>query len=314
MQMFRFLQTNDRGGSTINDLAAVHSIQEILLADLPTSLRNIHTPPKQLYVSASADNTFRELMKHPRVAIVGSRRVTPYGHAVTRKFASELAARGVVIISGLAYGVDAIAHQAAVEAGGLALAVLPSPVESVYPAVNRPLAERILRNGGALVSEYPDGMPCLKQNFVARNRIVSGLANALLITEAAEDSGTMHTARFALEQGSDVLAVPGNITSPTSVGTNNLIKSGALPITEINDIMHALKLGATAEGSETKSRIRGANPSEQIIIDLLEQGITDGSQLLSDSGLTVDKFNHHLTMLEITAKIRPLSANQWGLQ
>src|SRR6185437_10030523 len=120
-----------------------------------------------------------------------------------------------------------IAHRAALEAHGITIAVLPGPVENVYPASHTQLAEQILEQGGALISEYPAGTPGFKQNFIARNRIVAGLAQALIITEATEKSGSLHTARFALEQGKEVLAVPGNITSPASVGTNNLIKAGA---------------------------------------------------------------------------------------
>ncbi len=307
------------------------SIQKVLLSDLPEGLKTIHSPPKQLYVRTRTPpfgdptDIFSNLMQRPRIAIVGTRRVTAYGRAVTSTFAAELAARGVVIISGLAYGVDAIAHRAALDAGGLAIAVLPTPVESVYPSSHRSLADRIVSSGGAVVSEYPAGTPGYKQNFVARNRIVTGLANSLLITEAAVNSGTMHTARFALDQGIDVLAVPGNITSPVSAGTNNLIKSGAAAITSTEDILHALGLQTAEEvvqkgqaqqsdhQTQSRSRIRGANQSEQAIIDLLEKGIFEGSQLLMDSGLTIDVFSHHLTMLEITAKIRPLGANQWTL-
>jgi DNA processing protein len=123
----------------------------------------------------------------------------------------------------------------------------------------------------------------------------------------------MHTARFALEQGIDVLAVPGNITSPTSDGTNNLIKSGAIPVTCTNDILQSLKLAPTARSGKAV-RVRGANAEEQQIIDLLEQGISEGNDLLATSKFSVEQFNHHLTMLEITAKIRPVGANRWALQ
>lgn len=290
-------------------------VQTHPLATLPEHLRNIKGPPQQLYVRTQTATAFDDMMKRKRVAIVGSRKLSAYGQLVTHRFASELAAQGVVIVSGLAYGIDAIAHRAALEVGGLTFAVLPSPVESVYPTAHRPLARQILDNAGALVSEYPKGTPGYKQNFVARNRIVTGLSSALLITEAAENSGTMHTARFALEQGIMVMAVPGDITSPTSAGTNNLIKAGATPITELADLLYALELQHSDLESDQQPqvRIRGSNQSEQHILDLLERGIHDGDKLLTDSGLAVDQFNHHLTMLEITAKIRPLGANQWTL-
>jgi DNA processing protein len=155
-------------------------------------------------------------------------------------------------------------------------------------------------------------MPSLKQNFVARNRIVSGLADGLLITEAAEKSGSLHTARFALEQGREVMAVPGNITSRTSVGTNNLIKSGALPITCADDVLHALDLQPREE--KAKPLPRGSNANEQLLIDLIVAGTYEGAELLAKSELEVSVFNQTLTMLELTGKIRAVGANQWALR
>jgi DNA processing protein len=278
---------------------------------LPEELRRIASPPKQLYCRGVDQTNLKELLKRPRVAIVGSRSVTPYGRQVTIQLATKLAEQGIVIISGLALGVDAIAHQAALDAGGLTIAVLPSSVDTIYPASNRSLAERIVSQGGALVSEYGEDEPAFKQNFVARNRLVAGLGQAVLITEAAEKSGSLHTARFALEQGKDVLAVPGNITSPASVGTNNLIKSGAIPVTSYLDVLHALGL----EDHQTPAReVRGRNAHEQTVLDLLLRGVNDGDQLLKQSKLSISEFNQVLTMLEIGGKIRSLGANQWSLR
>jgi DNA processing protein len=161
------------------------------------------------------------------------------------------------------------------------------------------------------MSEYPEGTPGFKDHFIARNRIVAGLAQALLITEAAEKSGTLHTAKFALEQGRDVLAVPGNITSPGSAGTNNLIKTGATPVTSVDDVLYALNLRDTV--FETIA-IRGDNAEEQAILDLLQEGTTEGVELLSCSRLQAPAFNQALTMLEISGKIRPLGNNQWALR
>lgn len=151
----------------------------------------------------------------------------------------------------------------------------------------------------------------LKTNFVARNRLVAGLAQAVLITEAVEKSGSLHTARFALEQGKDVLAVPGNITSTTSVGTNNLLKSGATLVTSLVDVLRALGL---AEGIKARKHTpKGRNPAEQAVIDLLKRGVTDGDLLQLESGLDAAEYAQTLTMLEITGKITPLGANQWTL-
>jgi DNA processing protein len=275
--------------------------------EIPSKLRHIPQPPKQLYIQAEHAATFDKLMQRPRVAIVGSRKVSTYGQTITHQLAFALASRGVVVISGLAIGTDAVAHRAALEAGGQTIAVLPSPVEQVYPQVHAKLAQYMLQQGGALVSEYSADSVTYKSNFVERNRIVSGLADALLITEAAENSGTLHTAGFAMEQGIDVLVAPGNITSPTSKGTNNLIKTGATPITDIADILHALGI----HEHQQPTPIKGSNTHEQQILDLIRQGMQDASQLLDATKLSIEQFNHHLTMLEISAKIRPLGSNQW---
>jgi DNA processing protein len=275
--------------------------------DYPEILRNIPSPPRQLYHTGAP---LEELLKRPCVAIVGTRKVSAYGREVTLKLARELAEQGIVIISGLALGVDALAHQATLDAGGLAIAVLPSPIEQIVPTTNRRLAQRILEQGGALVSEYDADALILPQNFIARNRIVSGLAKAVLITEASDQSGTKHTVTFANEQGKTIMAVPGDITRPGSVGVNSFIKSGASLITSYIDVLHTLNL---ADHSTVAREIRGRNDHEQSILDLLLQGVKDGDSLLEHSGLTAVEFNQTLTMLEISSKIRPLGANQWAI-
>ena len=274
----------------------------------PSKLRNIPAPPKELFYLGAEPS---EWLNRPKVAIVGSRGVTPYGKQVTTRLAGELAERGVVIISGLALGVDGLAHEATLEAGGTTIAVLPCGLDQIYPSSHTQLARRILEQGGTLISEYEAGMPGLKQNFIARNRIVSALSDALLITEAAEKSGTLHTAKFALEQGVDVLAVPGNITSPTSVGTNNLIRAGAACITSVEDILHAL--GASHLPAEPVRR-RGDTAEEQAILDLLYSGVSDGHELLVQVGQPADQFTTTLTMLELSGKVRALGNNHWGLK
>lgn len=283
--------------------------QKITLStsDVPEKLRNIPSPPKTLFVQGA---DVKELLARPCVTVVGSRKVSAYGRAVTLGLAGELARSGVVIISGLALGVDSLAHKAALEAGGLTIAVLPTGLDKIYPAQHRDLAMQILQQGGALLTEYPGGSIIYPVNFVARNRIAAGLGDALLITEAAEKSGTLHTANFALEQGKPVLAVPGNITSPTSAGTNNLIKTGATPVTSAKDVLHALGLEPRRDKREAP---HSSNPNEQRLLDLLFAGISDGTELLEGSKLEVSVFNQTLTMLEIRGQIRPLGGNHWAL-
>lgn len=274
-------------------------------SDFPECLRQIPDPPQQLYLAGAPLESFLE---RPRVAIVGSRKVSPYGRQVTSQLAQELAERGVVIVSGLALGVDAIAHQGALTAHGSTIAVLPCSLDKLYPANNDRLGRQIVASGGSLVSEYARGTPFLfKYNFVARNRLIAGLADAVLITEAAADSGSLHTADFALQQGREVMVVPGNITSATSVGTNNLLKVGATPVTSVDDILHVLHL----EPTSTTPKRQGSTAAEQMVLDLLANDIHDGDQLLNASHLPAAEFNQTLTMLEITGKVTARGANTW---
>ncbi len=274
---------------------------------IPPRLQHIASRPKELF---HRGESLKNLLKHPTVAIVGSRGVTTYGQQVTQHFAGKLAEQGVVIISGLALGVDAVAHQACLDADGLTIAVLPSSVEKPQPATNRQLAEKIVAQGGALLSEYQAGSDNYKTNFVARNRLVAGLADALLITEAAADSGSLHTAKFARKQGKPVLCVPGNITSKASVGTNSLIKAGATAVTSYKDVLRVLGM---QEHSLSRGEIVGANALEQKLLDLLLRGMNDGEELLKASELEVSLFNQTLAMLEISGKIRNLGSNQWAI-
>ncbi len=271
----------------------------------PEQLQHIADPPRQLYYLGDLENALNK----PRLAIVGSRKVSAYGKSVTLKLAREAAEQGIAIVSGLALGIDGLAHQAALEAGGLTIAVLPSGLDKIYPASHHNLAERILKQGGALITEFPFGTQPFKINFLIRNRIISGISDAVLITEAAVRSGSLNTARHALEQGRDVMAVPGNITSELSAGTNNLIKLGATPVTEIRDILAAMDLKQTGK----KTAPMGSSPEESVIIELLVRGVSDSSELLHHSELTPPIFNQTLTMLEITGKVRPLGAGHWGI-
>jgi DNA processing protein len=273
--------------------------------DIPERLQAITSPPTKLFVEGDLGG----LLQSKAVAIVGSRKVTAYGREITKRLATQLAEQGIVIISGLAFGVDSIAHQAALDAGGQTIAVLPTPIERIYPAGHRGLAEQILHRGGALVSEYPAGSDTYPGNFVARNRIIAGLADATLLTEAALKSGSLHTARFALNAGRDVFAVPGNITSPTSEGTNNLIKRGGIPVTDVGDILFALGI----KPKKAPLVPKGSTPAEQVLLDLIAEGISDGSELQDKSRLDIETFNQTLTMLEITGKIRSLTANHWSI-
>lgn len=271
----------------------------------PLALKNIASPPKQLYVLGNLE----PLANTRSISIVGSRAVTPYGRHVTTMLATDIASRGMAVISGLAMGVDALAHQAALTCGGYTVAVLANGLDTIQPASNRSLALAILKSGGAIISEYPEETVPFKQHFVARNRIIAALGDGLLITEASQGSGSLHTANFALEQGKPVMAVPGNINSGNSRGTNNLIKTGATPVTDISDILNAFGL----EERTTNVAVMAANADEAAVLNQLKQGVTDINQLQQASKLRPELFNQTITMLEISGKIRPLGAGQYGL-
>jgi len=273
--------------------------------DYPDVLRQLASPPKCLFTQGQPLKDFLTL---PRVAVIGSRSITPYGKQVTEELSAGLAKQGIVVISGLALGVDSVAHQAALENNGKCIAVLPSCLERIVPRTNLSLAHKILKNDGTLISEYAESQPTYKQNFVARNRIMAGLADAVLITEASLKSGTMHTARFALEQGIDVMAVPGSIYNASSKGTNSLIKAGATAVTAIEDILAVLGIKPK---SYTQRVPIGSNQQQQTVLDLLASGHSDGDEILHLCQLPVNDFNKVITMLEITGKIRSLGGNHW---
>jgi DNA processing protein len=258
--------------------------------------------------------TLRYLGKLPNerilsVAIVGSRKPTRYGQEVAARFASELAAHGVVIVSGLALGIDAIAHRAALGAGGTTLAVLGNGLSKIYPATNTALGERILSSGGAIISEYADDIPPYPANFLARNRIVSGLSDAVLVVEANERSGTLSTAAHALGQGRLVFAVPGNITSPLSAGCNKLLKQGAYPATSPDDILR--ELGLLNDKKAPKKRILPDDPDQRAVLEQIFGGISDGEKIMVALRMPADRFGVAVTLLEIGGFVKSLGANKW---
>ena len=252
----------------------------------------------------------------PRVAIVGTRKPSSYGREVTERLATDLAQAGVIIISGLALGVDSIAQTAALNAGGTVIGVITSELPDIAPRSNRGLAENIIKQGGAVLSEWMrgDGMKIRKWSFLQRNRLVSGLADAIIITEAAERSGTLNTAAYALEQGRDVFVVPGNITSPLSAGCNNLLLQGANPALSAKDVLNAIApTWKSAQPTQCALPI-GSTPDEIAIAKLIKHGMRNGDELQKQSGLSAADFATALTMLEINGVIKPLGANNWTLR
>ncbi len=210
----------------------------ILDEDYPKKLKNIYDAPIVLYYKGN-----RELINSNKIiAIIGCRDCSKYGENVSKKFAYELARKGISIISGMAKGIDSAAHIGALKEKGKTIAVLGSGLDRIYPSENLKLYSEILENGGAIVSEYVIGTNANKMSFPARNRIISGLSDGVIVVEAKEKSGTLITVDFALEQGKDIFVVPGNITSDNSFGTNELIKQGAKCITCANDVLEDINL------------------------------------------------------------------------
>lgn len=202
----------------------------------PEKLKCIDNPPKELFCIGNL-----ELMSAKSIAIIGARDYSNYGKRAAKDFSYNLAKNNICIISGLARGIDSFAHEACLIANGKTIAVLGSGLDVVYPKENFGLYNKIISNGGLVISEYPLGSKPQKQHFPARNRIISGLSDGVLVIEAKEKSGTNITVDFALEQGKDVFVVPGNIYSRTSDGTNFLIKEGAIPVTSYKDIIEGCK-------------------------------------------------------------------------
>ncbi len=254
------------------------------LADLPPLLAAIHDPPPGLFVRGDSE---RELLTRPAVAIVGARSCSGYGAAVARSLGRELAAAGLVIVSGLARGVDGEAHRGALEAGAT-VAVLGCGIDRDYPARHAELARRIAERG-LIVSEYAPGVEPSPWRFPARNRIVAGLCAATIVVEARERSGALITADLALEEGREVFAVPGEITSSLSAGTNGLLRLGAAPLTSAADVLHAFGIDP-ADRDDERSPLLGLLPAS-------------ADELVRRTGLGADEVARALVELELVGSV-----------
>ncbi len=262
-------------------------------ADYPPLLAAIHDPPKRLYLRGEGPP---EMLSRPAVTIVGTRSCSPYGAQVARKLGRELAAAGATVVSGLARGIDAEAHRGALEAGGPTVAVLGCGIDRDYPRAHAALAGRIAEIG-LLVSEYEPGIEPAPWRFPARNRIVAGLAGVTIIVEARVRSGALITADFALEEGREVFAVPGEITSALSRGTNELLRLGAAPLIESGDVLAVL-------GLEEVPAPRRARLSEQArrVRELLADHSASVDELVERLGLAADVVAASLVELELAGE------------
>ncbi len=256
----------------------------------PDILTEINDPPPLLYVKGKA-----EILKNFSIAIVGSRRATSYGKMVAKQLARDLAMLAITIISGLAYGIDSAAHSGALNVGNT-VAVLGNGIDIVYPSSNKRLFDEIVKNG-CLVSEFPFGTRPQKWTFPKRNRIIVGLSRGVVVVEAAKKSGSLITARLALEEGREVFAVPGNIFSSTSEGTNNLIKNGAKCVTSFEDVLDEFPYVSFPKKETHK------NEEEDLLIRSLKEGPKTVEELQLVLKMQSSKLRERLTILEIEGKI-----------
>ncbi len=263
----------------------------------PRRLKEIEQPPPVLYARGEI-----ALSDEWAVAIVGTRRITPYGRQVTEEIARTLAHNGITIVSGLARGVDAVAHQTALAVGGRTLAVLGSGVDRVYPPEHNRLAEQIVSHG-ALLSDYSPGTPPEGPNFPPRNRIISGLSLAIVVTEAGLDSGALITATFAIEQGREIFAVPGNILAPQSKGANHLIQEGARPLLDPQDILETLNLTMVTE-QRTARTVLPTDPTEAQLYQALSEEPQHVDDLRSQTGMPIEKVSATLALMELKGMVR----------
>jgi len=273
--------------------------QAVTLKDenYPPALKEIFDPPPVLFIRGNLPSPNRT-----HLAVIGSRKPTSYGLQAVRDLVEPLTRSGAVIVSGLAYGIDAEAHKVTLNIGGSTIAILGAGLDddNLYPSQHRAIAAQIIASGGALISEHPPGTHALKHHFPARNRIIAGLCSAVLVIEATKKSGSLITARAALEQGRDVLAVPGSIYSPLSEGSNNLIKIGAGAVTSAEDVLNALNL----ENREAPPDYQPGSAEEETLFKTLSKEPLHIDELVIKSGLIISDTMRTLTLMEMKGSAR----------
>ncbi|MBI2356119.1 MAG: DNA-protecting protein DprA [Candidatus Doudnabacteria bacterium] len=272
--------------------------------DYPPLLSEISQPPPILYIRGNV-----QLLRQPGLAVVGTRKMTQYGKHITQELVATLAASNLVIVSGLAFGVDAEAHNTTLNSGGSPIAVLASSLDnsSISPRANFLLAQKIIQQG-CLVSEYPLGMVVQKQNFPIRNRIISGLSLGTLVIEADLESGALITANYALEQNREVFAVPGSIFSEVSQGTNELIKRGAKLVTSARDIIQELNIDLNLNQAVP---LEPTAPEEKVLLELLSKEPTHIDELVRSIKKPAAEVNTLLTMLELKGRVKNLGGSHY---
>jgi DNA processing protein len=285
-------------------------LQVITIKDenYPKNLKEIHNPPPLLYASGELFNPADEFS----LGVVGTRKITPYGQQVTEDIVRALTQSGLSIVSGLALGIDALAHKTCLQNKGRTIAVLGNGLDNIYPSSNIPLSRRILDTGGIIISEFPLGTPSYRSNFPHRNRIISGLTLGTLVVEADIKSGSLITAQAALEQNREVFAVPGPIYAISSKGPNQLIKQGAVLVTNAQDILQTLNLQQIPEIVKTRN-ISPDTAEEKQIIELLKTANRSTDEFIKLTKLDAGKINSILTGMELKGMVRNIGSNTYTL-
>ena len=274
----------------------------------PKLLKEIHNPPALLYYKGKLEHDEYTL------AVVGTRKCTSYGQQIVNDIVKKLISSNLTIVSGLALGIDTLAHSATLEARGRTISILGTGLDkqSIYPVTNKYLADKIVSEGGCIFSEFPLGTPPLKHHFPQRNRIISGLSLGTLVIEAGERSGALITAFLALEQNREVFSVPGNIYSPVSAGPNKLIKLGAKTITSAEELIESLNLTQATEYIKTKE-IVGETETEKKIIPHLDHEPKHVDELIRLTKLDTSTINSTLTIMEMKGMVKNLGGMQYVL-
>jgi len=286
-----------------------YGIKVLLLSDddYPKILKEINDPPAMLYVRGQIQPA-DELA----IGVVGSRKYTEYGERATEKIIRPLAQKKITIISGLALGIDTLAHKAAIEAGGRTIGVLGCGLDQIYPMSNVRLADQIIQGRGAIISEFPLGTPAYRSNFPMRNRIIAGLSIGTLVIEGAIASGSLITARAALDYNREVFAVPGSIFSEASEGPNRLIQMGAKTVLDANDILQELNIEQFL-GEKEAQIVIADSPTEEILLKLLEKPITV-DELINTSKLAPPLVNTTLIMLEMKGVVLNMGGTRYQIR
>lgn len=286
----------------------------ILDKEYPQLLKEIASPPFVLYIRG---DIHKDWLKKKTIAVVGTRNITQYGEQVTREITTGLVDAGLTIVSGMAYGVDAVAHQTAIDAGGSTIAVLGCGVDLIHPKSNATIYWKIIKKAGLVISEFPIGMFADRGMFPARNRIISGLSLGVVVTEGAQDSGSLITARYAAEQGREVFAVPGPITSSLSKGPTILLKQGAKMVTEVGDILEELKLSnypiIQSTNNPINEKINKLTKEEIKIIEILKRENLHFDEIIRKTGISSNKLGSILTMMEMKGFIKNLGSGTYGV-